>query len=89
MIKFYKFYTVSLDNEDGFYYCEVLDGMIVRQINQFGTSLYWATRESERDPRYDLTDQPVLAVEEQDVGEEISEQEFTALWKQANEVTAT
>jgi hypothetical protein len=80
IIKYLKFYAVSLNNEDGNYYCEVIDGKITRQINLFGEQSYWATPETERDPKYDFTDQASLSIREQNEGEEITREKFDELW---------
>ncbi|ABC30277.1 hypothetical protein HCH_03534 [Hahella chejuensis KCTC 2396] len=80
-MKYYKSYTESHDGEEGFYYCEVKNGLITRQINAFNNVLYWATPSDEYDEEYFFTDQPEFSLSKNDL--EISSDEFLDLWKVA------
>lgn len=79
-MRYFKFYSESLDGEVGDFYCEVSsDNLITRQIDVFGSKLYWANRQEQYDENYPFTDQPEFN-ELDDGGEEISGELFEQLW---------
>ena len=79
---FYKMYSESLDGYEGEYYCEVVNGLVIKQIHVYGSGIYWATENDEKDPMYDFTDQPEFDPEIVDC-EEISKVEFINKWNEA------
>jgi hypothetical protein len=83
-MKYYKFYDISFEDEDGWYYCEADEQYVIqRQVKVFGEKMYWATRYSEKDGTYDFTDQTQIDpidLEGQYGGIEISAEEFEGIW---------
>ncbi|MDW6093013.1 hypothetical protein SBX64_10670 [Vibrio rhizosphaerae] len=79
---FYKMYSESLDGDEGEFFCEVVDGLVVKQLHIYGENMYWATENSCNDPLYDFTDQPEFDPELIDC-EEISSSEFLSMWNEA------
>lgn len=72
----------TADGEEGLFYYEVEDGMIVRQICIVEDRIYWADVDDERDDAFGFTDQPefdVAAIPDLGV-EEVRQFEFDTLW---------
>ena len=86
-MKYYKSYSESHNGDEGEFFCEVEDGVIVRHISVYGAVLYWATRTDEYDERYFFTDQPEFEVNEKE--EEISQEEFSRLWESKRPIYPT
>ncbi len=51
-------YAESLDGEEAEYYCEVKNGIIVRQIYCFSGNIFWADEQSEANEDYPIGDNP-------------------------------
>jgi hypothetical protein len=58
-------------------------GVIQRQIEVFGTQMYWATRDAEKDGCYPITDQPEIYLEHLRDFLEIDASEFEDIWNQS------
>lgn len=80
-MRYFKCYSASNEGDEGFFYCEVEDGEIVRHVSVFGDTMYWATPTDEFDEVYAFTDQPEFSPSERDA--EIDRDEFLALWSAA------
>ena len=91
MNKHYYRYIWEGIEDDGFYYAEVIDNLIQRQIVEIGGELFWSTLQAEKDERYGFTDQPEVSQEEIEESLDdpdylvLPEEQFNALWSQANE----
>jgi hypothetical protein len=55
---YYKMYMESHEGDEGEFFCEVVDGLIVRHVSVFNRVYYWATREDSFDGEYDFTSRP-------------------------------
>ncbi|KKD59669.1 hypothetical protein RN22_14575 [Grimontia sp. AD028] len=74
------------EESDGFYYSEVINGEITRQIVEIDGDLKWSTLLEEKDECYMFTDQP--EVREEDIeyskenldGIELTREQFEEIW---------
>jgi hypothetical protein len=86
-VRYLRFYDISLQDEDGWFYCELdKEKIIQRQIRVFGSAMYWATRYDEKDDVYIFTDQPEFNFANfrpEDGDLEISADEFEDVWNQS------
>jgi hypothetical protein len=86
-MRYFRLYDISLNDEDGWYYCEVDNQNIIqRQVRVFGSKMYWATRYSEKNDMYMFTDKPQLDSEDfkTEYGNiEIKAEEFEEIWNQS------
>ncbi len=75
----------TIDHGDGFYICEVEDGIVTKQITSFNEQYYWATLYEEGDARFPFTDQPEYEYDEELDKHlnchPITSEEFKKLWK--------
>lgn len=62
--KYYKMYYEDLEGE-GFYYCEVINTEISRQLIEVNQKVHWATPLACSNEHYDFTDQPEFNEQEQ------------------------
>jgi hypothetical protein len=89
---YYKAIWEGFDEEDGFYYSEVIAGKIQRQIIEINSELYWATLQEEKHEQYIFTDQPEVTEEDIQYSKEhldlseITKEEFVKLWLKAKRV---
>jgi hypothetical protein len=83
-MRYLRFNDISLQDEDGWFYCELDEHNIMqRQVRVFGVEMYWAARYTEKDDRYMFTDQPKydFAHFNPNRGDlEISAEEFENTW---------
>ncbi|MET1080210.1 MAG: hypothetical protein ABWY06_19535 [Pseudomonas sp.] len=80
-MRYFSFYSESLDGEVGKFYCEISpENVITRQIDVFGSKIYWADRQAQYSEDYPFTDQPEFD-ETSDDGEEISRDLFEEIWQ--------
>jgi len=90
--KYFKGYADGHNGEEGHFYCEVVDELIVKQVFVFGDDMYWATEDSENNEQYFYTDQPEfpdsdLSRLKSEFGvEEISSTEFFEIWKSSQKL---
>lgn len=90
-MKYYKTNLETIEYGEGFYYCEVIENEIQRQIMELNGTLYWATLYQHKDERFDFTDQPEMSEEEVKVmkenfeGLEISKDHFETLWEKSKQ----
>ncbi|WP_310488807.1 hypothetical protein [Chamaesiphon sp. VAR_69_metabat_338] len=88
-MRYLRFYDISLQDEDGWFYCE-LDGknIVQRQIRVFGSATYWATLYDEKDGAYIFTERPEFNFANfrpEDGDLEISADEFEDVWDKSRE----
>ncbi|SFH03985.1 hypothetical protein SAMN05518865_1402 [Duganella sp. CF458] len=79
-MRYFSFYSESLSGEVGKFYCEVSsDNVITRQIDVFGSKIYWAHPLGQYSEDYPFSDQPEFD-ESNDDGEEITSDLFETIW---------
>ena len=79
-MRYFSYYSESLKGELGTFYCEVSpENMITRQIDVFGSKIYWADPLGQYSEDYPFTDQPEFDESNND-GEEVSSELFEELW---------
>jgi hypothetical protein len=91
--KYYKFECEYENHDgewcDGYYICEVIDGVTTRQIIELESELYWSTLDAEKDELFFFTDQPDFTDGDVDDAREnlglveLFEQEFNELWSRS------
>ena len=87
-MKYYKCIWEGEDS-DGFYYSEVKENEIQRQVIEIGENLYWATLEDEKDELFEFTDQPEIRDEEIAFarehldGSELTKEAFEEIWQKS------
>ncbi len=87
-MRYFCFYSESLEGETGRYYCEVSnEGAVTRQMDVFGSAIYWADPRRQYSEDYLFTDQPEFDWSNQD-GVEINQELFDNLWAQGQEQRA-
>jgi hypothetical protein len=86
-MRYLRFYDISLEGEDGWFYCELdEENYMQRQVKVFGSKMYWATLYTEKDDHYIFTDQPRFNFTHfgtTDGDLEISASEFEIIWKRS------
>jgi hypothetical protein len=86
---YYRSNTENHEGDEGFYYCEVLNEVIIRSIQEFNGELYWSTLRSHNNELYMFTDQPefpdahIPYLKENYNLIQLTPQEFEALWEKA------
>ncbi len=79
-MRYYCFYSESLKGEVGKFYCEVSpENLITRQIDVFGSEIYWAEPGSQYSEDYPFTDQPEFDESDQEA-EELDRETFERIW---------
>ncbi|MCU0439200.1 MAG: hypothetical protein MUC49_14980 [Raineya sp.] len=87
--KYYRTYNESHYGDVGYYYCEVHNQTITRQIVSFENHLYWATPSNCNNDEYDFTDQPdfldsdLSQLKEHNQLIELTKEEFEGIWEKA------
>jgi hypothetical protein len=86
-MRYLRFYDISLEGKDGWFYCELDNhNYMQRQVKVFGDDKYWATLYDEKDDRYIFTDQPqfdFVHFHPEDGDLEISVEDFENIWNQS------
>ncbi len=82
---YFKIYSESLDGREGSCLYEVINGLVVKQLEIFGSDMFWASSDRQHNhPDYEFTDQPEWDYDEEyDGQEEILEEHFLELWQRA------
>jgi hypothetical protein len=84
-MRYFRFYDISLEDEDGWFYCELSsENVIKKQVKVFGEKSFWATLYEEKDDMYMFTDQPKLNPDffhPEDGDLEITKDEFDDIWR--------
>lgn len=83
-----KYYKCIWEDEDsdGFYYSEVINGEVSRQIVEIDGDLKWSTLHEQKDECYMFTDQPEVTEEDIEYskeyleGVEITKEKFEEIW---------
>ncbi len=79
-MRYFSFYSESLEGEVGKFYCEISpNNEVIRQINVFGSKIFWADPHGQNNQNYSFTDQPEFN-ESNDEGDEISFDLFEKIW---------
>lgn len=79
MFQYFDSYAESLTGQEGRFYCEVHDGLIVRHVMFFDGVYYWATREESFDELYDFTERPEFGLPDATTVA-MSADEFAKIW---------
>lgn len=79
---YFREYIESHEGEEGDFYCEVKDGLIIRHVSVFNDIYYWATRQDCYDGEYDFTSSPEFDVLDNSVMI-VSKDEFERIWNVA------
>ena len=82
-MKYYKHWAESQYGDEGSVYFEIDNEIVTRQVELYPDKSYWMTRDSEKDPDFEIADQtfPVMGLTEDD---EISREEFEKIWEEAH-----
>lgn len=85
VMRYFCFYSESLESEVGRYYCEVSEeGAVTRQMDVFGSTIYWAYPGHQWSEDYPFTDQPEFEESGHD-GVEIDRELFDTIWAQGQQ----
>lgn len=79
-MRYFCFYSESLEGEVGKFYCEVsAENLITRQIDVFSSKIYWAEPGRQFSEDYPFTDQPEFDELGHD-GNQIDRELFETIW---------
>lgn len=79
-MRYFCFYSESLTGETGRYCCEVSnEGVVTRQMDVFGSTIYWADPRRQFSEDYPFTDQPEFDESGHD-GMEVEQEIFDNIW---------
>jgi hypothetical protein len=83
-MKWFMYETEPIEYGEGIAYIEADEGedLVLKQVEVYGDTLTWATRNAESEPAFEIADVP-LSEHVLGSDDEVSGEEFERMWKRA------